>query len=104
MEGAGERSQENGRQGVSHLFKSRLPALLFGLTTVAVLAGCAAGSQSATRAEPAEPDCSFRSASTCWTLSGRFPRARIEAGDSIGKQLREQSRPVLATRPDTSSP
>jgi hypothetical protein len=30
-----------------------------------------------------QPDCSFRSAATCWTLSGRFPARRREGRDSV---------------------
>jgi hypothetical protein len=38
-----------------------------------LLCGCAAGTQTATTTHEAEPDCSFRSPTTCWTVSGRFP-------------------------------
>jgi hypothetical protein len=42
------------------------------------LCGCAASTQSSRAAEKADPDCSFRSPTTCWTMSGRFPPVRSE--------------------------
>jgi hypothetical protein len=52
----------------------RLPqsALLMGLGTM-MLCGCGVAAQSSSRTPPREPDCSFRSAGTCWTLATRFP-------------------------------
>jgi hypothetical protein len=34
-----------------------------------------------------EPDCSFGSAATCWTLTGRFPPPRRERRDSVPADL-----------------
>jgi hypothetical protein len=39
----------------------------------ALLCGCAANTRTATAVREAEPDCSFRSPTTCWTPSARFP-------------------------------
>ena len=47
------------------------------LLCIVLLGGCAAG-QSSYAARP-EPDCSFRSAATCWTIAGRFPSRRPAA-------------------------
>jgi len=67
---------------------------------VALLCGCAATPRSTTVVPREEPDCSFRSATTCWTIVGRFPARRAEARDSVPELL---TRPptVLANRADT---
>lgn len=39
----------------------------------AFLCGCAANAQSSSAVTEAEPGCSFRSPTTCWGVSGRFP-------------------------------
>jgi hypothetical protein len=49
------------------------------LWSSALFGGCAAGTQAETAAHQAEPDCSFRSPTTCWTVSGRFPGTRKPA-------------------------
>jgi hypothetical protein len=46
-----------------------------GAVFIAFLCGCAASTQSSAAAEDSELDCSFRSPTTCWTVSGRFPAA-----------------------------
>ena len=79
---------------------TRVRDTLRRLLVMPILVGCAAGTPPATAAVPAEPDCSFRSASTCWTLKARFPRARREAPDSAGRELREPPARVLASRAD----
>ena len=35
--------------------------------------GCAANHETAAVADQTDPDCSFRSAATCWSIGGRFP-------------------------------
>jgi hypothetical protein len=46
----------------------------------ALLGACAGNGQSRTAAAtPEEPDCSFRSASTCWTLGARLPPPRADS-------------------------
>jgi hypothetical protein len=64
---------------------------------VLLLSGCAAATQSSSTTERAEEDCSFRSATTCWTLAGRFPPPRAEPRDDP-----EQTLPVLASGADTA--
>jgi hypothetical protein len=51
---------------------------LMGLLLIPLICGCAANTstESLTIAEGTEPDCSFRSPTTCWTVSGRFPPPR----------------------------
>src|SRR5688572_12648459 len=49
-------------------------SLLLGLGTV-LLCGCGVAAQSSSEASPHEPDCSFRSAGTCWTVAARFPES-----------------------------
>jgi len=67
---------------------------------VALLCGCAATPRSATVAPREEPDCSFRSATTCWTIVDRFPARRAEARDSVPERLMRPPT-VLANRADT---
>jgi hypothetical protein len=69
------------------------------LWSSALLGGCAAGIQTGTAAREAEPECSFRSPTTCWTVSGRFPTTRQPA-----PPLERDPRPapaILAAGPDT---
>ena len=47
-----------------------------GAVFLALLCGCAANTQSTAAAEETDFDCSFRSPTTCWTVSGRFPAVR----------------------------
>ena len=51
---------------------------LMSLLLIPLIYGCAANTstESLTIAERAEPDCSFRSPTTCWTVSGRYPPPR----------------------------
>lgn len=60
---------------------------LGGVFVVSLLCGCARAPDLATRTPVAEPDCSFRAATSCWTLSARFPPRRAEPGDSAGRDL-----------------
>ena len=75
-----------------------LPSILAG----ALLGGCAASAQSASTVAPNQPDCSFHSATTCWTVAGRFPTARSETGDSTAKELLQPTARTLARRVDTT--
>jgi hypothetical protein len=54
------------------------PLLTILQVAMALLSGCAAARSSAAAPRPA-PDCSFRSASTCWTMAARFPAPREAA-------------------------
>jgi hypothetical protein len=67
----------------------------------ALLCGCAATTQSASSSPRTAPDCSFRSATTCWTLAGRFPPPRVAQPDSAPKELLEPPAVILATRADS---
>jgi hypothetical protein len=75
-----------------------LPAIL----GTVLLCGCAAASQSSPASQGVEPDCSFRSATTCWTLAGRFPPPRAQAGDPPPGDVLKQRPPVLASRADSA--
>lgn len=70
------------------------------LLCIVLLGGCAAG-QSSYAARP-EPDCSFRSAATCWTIAGRFPSRRPAAATPKPDQIRRTSPSVLASKPDST--
>jgi hypothetical protein len=63
---------------------------------VAFLSACATATQSATAPDRSEPECSFRSPNTCWTMSGRFPPRRVKPVERIPDQP-----PALATRADS---
>jgi hypothetical protein len=74
------------------------PLALLG---IALLFGCAAA-QSSTAAPRLEPDCSFRSASTCWTLAGRFPPRRLKSATPKPDEIRDLSPTVVASKPDSA--
>jgi hypothetical protein len=74
-------------------------ALLLGL-----LGGCATTGQVAAPAHAAEPDCSFRAASSCWTLAARFPPRRAEPTDSQPERLLNPLPAVLASMADSARP
>jgi hypothetical protein len=77
-------------------------ALLVGLGTV-LFCGCGVAAQSSSLTPPREPDCSFRSAGTCWTLAARFPEPRAEAVDSLPTDPLSEPPTVLATGADTAA-
>jgi hypothetical protein len=70
--------------------------------SVVVLCGCAVSAQPSSAAAP-ERDCSFRSATTCWTVAGRFPAPRPEPRDSVPTELLSQPRAILASGADTTA-
>jgi hypothetical protein len=74
------------------------PALL----SLALLSGCATAARS-TAIQRAEPDCSFRSAATCWTVAGRFPPRRTESAVPKPDEIRDPSPAVLASETDSVS-
>jgi len=74
------------------------PVALLG---IALLGGCAAA-QSSSAAPPLEPDCSFRSASTCWTVAGRFPARRPKSTPSKPDEIRDPSPTAVASNADSS--
>jgi hypothetical protein len=63
-----------------------------------LVGGCATNSTSATAARETDPDCSFRSPTTCWTVSGRFPPRRVEPAAA---PVEKQPPPVLASGEDS---
>ena len=79
-----------------------LPATL-ALLSIALLCGCGAAPPSANAPQP-EPDCSFRSASTCWTVAGRFPPRRAKSPTPTPKpgDIRALSPTVVASGGDSA--
>jgi hypothetical protein len=63
---------------------------------VAVCCGCGTSGQSAATMPEPKPDCSFRSATTCWTLAGRLPARRSEVPDSLPNEILKQPPASLA--------
>jgi hypothetical protein len=78
-----------------------IPTLLFALA-LGFFSGCAASAPIVTKAQhPApEPDCSFRAATTCWTMAARFPGNRAQPTDSEPKQILNSSPAILASEAD----
>ncbi len=70
-----------------------------GLT---LAAACATAPPSTTMAPLRAPDCSFRSASTCWTLAGRFPVRRPVAKDTMPETRLAEPPAVFAAATDSS--
>jgi hypothetical protein len=72
---------------------------------LALLSGCAAGgspaASSSTTSAP-ERDCSFRSATTCWTLAPRVPEPGAEPRETVPDSFPMQPPPVLASRADSA--
>jgi hypothetical protein len=72
------------------------PAAILGCA--ALLSGCATATQPVSSTRKVDPDCSFRSPTTCWTLPGRIPSWRTapvppDPADSLDRD----SPPVLAS-------
>jgi hypothetical protein len=61
-----------------------LPTLSLALA-LAILYGCATSIRSSSTTRATEPDCSFRAASSCWTLAARFPPSRAETDSQPGE-------------------
>ena len=74
------------------------PLALLG---IALLGGCAAA-QSSSAAPRLEPDCSFRAASTCWTVAGRFPPRRPKSAPPKGDEIRDPSPTAVASKADSA--
>jgi hypothetical protein len=71
------------------------------LIAILLLSGCVAGvagTSSSSATPDREDECSFSSATTCWTLAPRIPAPR----DSAPDQLLTPRRPVLAARADSA--
>lgn len=56
--------------------------ILATLWAGALLSGCAGHSESIPVSGESSPDCSFRSPTSCWTMTGRFPPPEPAATDS----------------------
>lgn len=75
----------------------RLVAILPAFLGIELLYGCATATHSVSSPGSAEPDCSFRSATTCWTLAGRFPPPARRAEDRQPNETLRQA-PTVVTR------
>jgi hypothetical protein len=53
--------------------KDQLKFSCVRLLSIGLICGCATNSSPATNVGDSDPDCSFRSPATCWTVSSRFP-------------------------------
>lgn len=69
---------------------------------VGLLCGCATTAPVASSARPPEPACSFRAATSCWTMNTRFPPKRAERADSQPEKLFDPRPAVLATAADSA--
>ena len=69
------------------------------LLAATLLGACATTMRPALVDVPSEPDCSYRSATTCWTVAGRFPPAQPAARESL---LLDSLPRTLASSSDTS--
>jgi len=69
---------------------------LGGILVVGLLGGCAGASGPAGGAPVAEPDCSFRAATSCWTVSARLPPRQAQPADSAGRELTAPPRVLVA--------
>lgn len=67
-----------------------------------MLGGCAAAAPSNAVRPEREPDCSFRSAATCWTIATRFPEHRSEMPDSATRELLNGPPRIVASAPDSA--
>jgi hypothetical protein len=80
----------------------RARAMVTRTLALVLLCGCAApAAPSSSVAPEREPDCSFRSATTCWTMAPRVPK-RLEPPDSVPNEILKQTPPALASSADTT--
>jgi hypothetical protein len=78
-----------------------MPTLLV-LLSIACLHGCAATTQSSPAAPRLAPDCSFRSASTCWTVAGRYPSRLPKSVGPKPDEIRGPSPITVASTADST--
>ena len=78
-----------------------IPLVTVALTLLSACAAAAAPASSSSTAGP-DRDCSFRSATTCWTLAPRVPSRRAETRDSSSDRIMSPARPLLAGVADTA--
>jgi hypothetical protein len=79
--------------------KRMSPALPLAL---GLLCGCATTAQVSPPAKPTEPDCSFRAATSCWTLAPRFFPLRAKPTDSLPGKILKSRPAVLASHADSA--
>jgi hypothetical protein len=72
-------------------------ALVLGL-----LCGCATTAPVSSPVHTPEPDCSFRAATSCWTVAARFPPRRVEPTDSQPGRILSPAPAVLASEADSA--
>jgi hypothetical protein len=75
------------------------PLVLLG---IALLPGCGAATQSSSAGQRLEPDCSFRSPSTCWTVAGRFPPRLPKPAAPKPDEIRSLSPVTVASTADSA--
>ena len=80
----------------------RMMPTTLALLGIALLSGCAAGAQPSSAAPGLEPDCSFRSPSTCWTVAGRFPPLLPESAVPKPDDIRDLSPITVASKADSA--
>lgn len=79
--------------------------MMLALPGIALVYGCAAATAQPSSTAPTprlEPDCSFRSASTCWTVAGRFPSWLPESAVPKPDDIRDPSPITVANRADSA--
>ena len=72
------------------------------LLSAALLYGCAAVTRPSSAAPRLEPDCSFRSPSTCWTMAGRFPPRLPKSAVPKPDDIRDPSPVTMASKADSA--
>lgn len=80
----------------------RLPVMVGLGLIVGVLGGCATIARTPSPAPSPSPDCSFRSATSCWTPTTRFPGPRPEPADSAPGRILAPPAVVLASESDST--
>jgi hypothetical protein len=70
-----------------------------------LLASCAASNQTSSGSTVAlqEPDCGFRSPTTCWTLGGRFPE-KFQNDRAVPRESLDSPTAIALTRDSVSKP
>jgi hypothetical protein len=76
--------------------------LALGTVGLALCWGCAAGTQASSPTPAGESDCSFRSATSCWTVSPRFPSGHVRARDTVPADLLDRPPMLVATGTDSA--
>jgi hypothetical protein len=80
-----------------------IPLATVALALVSGCAAAAAPASSSSATAAAESDCSFRSATTCWSLAPRLSAVRSARKGPAPDQLQAPPQPVLASRADNLS-